>query len=429
MLGDPRGASGVLVMCDEKREQRAMHEVADLLNNELEERFPVAATAAVTCTGEGEGEDDHNDDEDGAAGAGGPSGKRSCSKGPALSVADEMAAELVALGGSSFSASASSGAASGAVRPRVDLGALLASKRARFMDVSGRGVGLVWVSNGPAAAHSSASSSASSAAADATSAADAASAAEPAVSPPVDMVALLDPVFEAALRDKQLPTRYTSRMIPLQRIVQASAKAVVAAAAELARLTFPLPSTGAVEADAAGAGMAARARAPSFRVEVRARNCTALTTGEVVAGVARALTAADVGMRVCIDAPDALVVVEAVKFLAGVSVVAGGRWERFERYNIRVAAEDAEDRALRLERARALESSKRGGKGEVVAVADGDDGEGEKAGGEADPCASQLWFAPVISPPAPPTSPAVIHDHRGDGAGAGWAGVGDDATL
>ena len=334
-LGDPRGHCGVLVMCDEHREDRAMNEVADLLNNELDERFPLPPLPQLQEEQEGQrrrgaGDADEADGAGEERGAAEELAEAEAAPKRARTVAEEMAEELAALGaGAGPAGDAGPGADGAPGQPRrTDLKKALAHKRARWLDLGGRGVGLVWVSRGPGPG------------------------------PAVDIVELLDPVFGNALRDKQLPTRYTSRMLPLQRIVSATPAAVVEAALELAKAALVPPAAAAAASSSASAPVAAPAP-KTFKVEMRSRNNTTLGKDEVISGIAKGLSALGIGLRACFTAPDVVVIVEAVKAFAGIAVVVGGRWDRFERYNIRVTAESVADRSARLEKARAIGNAPR----------------------------------------------------------------------
>ena len=323
-LGDPRGFGGVFVFCDEKRETRAMNEVTDLLNLELDEHYPINS-----CQVNAEEGDDETHPLDG-----GPMQSKRIK-----SVAEEIEDELAQLGGASSSNTGGGAEESGdATHPKkfIDLKSHLKHKRARFMDVGGRGLGLVWIDQKLGSTMVSSST----------------------LTKTLDVVDLLEPVFEAALKEKKLPTRFTSRMVPLQTIVTASSVCIAEAALNLSKAFLPSIVLGdAISTSVGGEQLSlvshskARPVIP-FKVEMRSRSNTTLKKDEVISSISKILS----GVSECYFRPDhltheLLVIVEVVKFLAGVSIIKRSRWERFEKYNIRIAAETSEERAARFAKA------------------------------------------------------------------------------
>jgi uncharacterized protein len=336
-LGDPRGFSGVFVFCDEKRETRAMNEVTDLLNTELDENFPINHSHQMETIDNAEVAD--ITDETHSSLDGGPMLSKRIK-----SVAEEIEDELAQLGGATRGGDNDQESTT-THHPKkfINLKVQLKHKRARFMDVGGRGLGLVWIDQKFASITSPTSSS-----------------------KPLDVVDLLEPIFEAALKDKKLPTRFTSRMVPLQSIVTASSSSIAEAVFNLSKSFLPLSNTNTNSEDAistkVGEGegqedssnrshIKIRPVIP-FKVEMRSRSNTTLKKDDVISTVSKALS----GVSECYFRPDhltheLLVIVEVVKFLAGVSIIKRSRWERFEKYNIRIAAESVEERAARFAKA------------------------------------------------------------------------------
>jgi predicted GNAT family acetyltransferase/tRNA(Ser,Leu) C12 N-acetylase TAN1 len=368
-LGDPRGFPGVLVMCDDKREKRAMHETCDLLNAELDERMPPRPSSSASAAADADADADGHAHGDGGDSLGGPAGKKP------RTIADELADELAELEGGApppptEQGGADGGAADGTGAPRQSLAERFAGKRARFLDLSGRAFGLVWVKDAS-----------------------------------VDPVALVDPLLEAALRTKASPLRFTSRLLPLQRIVQASPSAIIEAAVELMRSTVPAP------------------RATSFRLELRVRlnttfskdalyrdlvpalcaaNATAAAAGTAGAGASAAGASSSSSSSSAAPAPcprhtvhltdpETVVMVEVIKTFAGVSILSDRRWDRLARYNIRLAAETEEDRLGRLARQAVADEAGRKRREEAAASA------AERAAAEAaaGPAAASSSAAPV----------------------------------
>ena len=309
-LGDPRGSCGIFVCCDEKRESKALNEVADLLNIELDEHFPIQQQ--ITNSIDAKEIDDKDNDEDDI-------GSNPLDGGPEYSkriksVAEEIADELANLGGEIVTREDSNPFTQGNEKKKkfINLKSHLKHKRARFMDVGGRGLGLVWIDQKGSTFG--------------------------------DIINLLDPIFEAALVDKKLPTRFTSRMIPLQSIVTASALSITEAALNLSKTVLPINQEGQVGIKPV----------LSFKVEMRSRSNTTLKKDEIISSISKAFTSiTDCHFRPDHLSYDVLVIVEVVKFLAGVTVIKRSRWERFERYNIRIAAETIEERAKRFAKAAA----------------------------------------------------------------------------
>lgn len=388
-LGDPKGFPGVLVMCDERKEQRAMHEVADLLNEHLDERYPLPRNDVADSGVHAAGVDANDEDDDASA------------VKKQRSVADELADELAELGGDVASGGGSAEAgksnADGSAKTAfVDLGQKFAGKRARWMDLDGRGIGMVWI-NGKEA----------------------------------DVIDLIDPIFETTLKEKKLPTRFVSRMLPLQRIVKADTQIIVDTCAELALQCLPAN------------------KHTTYKLEVRARNNTSFRKGDVISAVVSALTdvrfkkaavgaaaagqatepssaalesagapaaetasaassssASDVAaaagttrssgftgpvMRAVLEDPETIVLIEVIKTLAGISIITDGKWVKYERYNIRTAAETPEEREARIaaahaqaEKAAAAEAAKQG----RAATAAASSASSASGGGT-----TQMWFA------------------------------------
>jgi len=315
-LGDPRGSCGIFVCCDEKRESKALNEVADLLNFELDEHFPIQqqTTNSIDVIDEDKDEDDIiSNPLDG-----GPEYSKRIK-----SVAEEIADELANLGGVIVSPTDSNPFTHGNEKKKkfINLKSHLKHKRARFMDVGGRGLGLVWIDQDQKGTFG-------------------------------DILNLLEPIFEAALVDKKLPTRYTSRMIPLQSIVTASALSITEAALNLSKSVLPVTIHQLSTSTADQAGFIKPVI--SFKVEMRSRSNTTLKKDEIISSISKAFTSiTDCHFRPDHLSYDVLVIVEVVKFLAGVTVIKRSRWERFERYNIRIAAETTEERAKRFAKAAA----------------------------------------------------------------------------
>jgi predicted GNAT family acetyltransferase/tRNA(Ser,Leu) C12 N-acetylase TAN1 len=356
-------------MCDDKREKRAMHETCDLLNAELDERMPPRPSASASSSAAADADADADGHGDGGDSLGGPAGKKP------RTIADELADELAELEGGAPPpptelGGADGGAADGTGVPRQSLAERFAGKRARFLDLSGRAFGLVWVKDAS-----------------------------------VDPVALVDPLLEAALRTKASPLRFTSRLLPLQRIVQASPSAIIEAAVELMRSTVPAP------------------RATSFRLELRVRlnttfskdalyrdlvpalcaaNATASAAGAAGAGASAAGASSSSSSSSAAPAPcprhtvhltdpETVVMVEVIKTFAGVSILSDRRWDRLARYNIRLAAETEEDRLGRLARQAVADEAGRKRREEAAASA------AERAAAEAaaGPAAASSSAAPV----------------------------------
>jgi uncharacterized protein len=313
-LGDPRGSCGIFVCCDEKRESKALNEVADLLNIELDEHFPIQQTTTLHLTIDSkkvDNEDNDDKDEDVSVSNpldGGPENSKRIK-----SVAEEIADELANLGGVVFKEKEEIFTVGNEKKTKfINLKSHLKHKRARFMDVGGRGLGLVWIDQKETSFG--------------------------------NILNLLDPIFEAALVDKKLPTRFTSRMIPLQSIVTASALSITEAALNLSKTVLPINQEGQVGIKPV----------ISFKVEMRSRSNTTLKKDEIISSISKAFTSiTDCHFRPDHLSYDVLVLIEVVKFLAGVTVIKRSQWERFERYNIRIAAETIEERAKRFAKAAA----------------------------------------------------------------------------
>ena len=309
-LGDPRGSCGIFVCCDEKRESKALNEVADLLNIELDEHFPIQQQITNSIDAKEIYDKDNDEDDIGSNPLdGGPEYSKRIK-----SVAEEIADELANLGGEIVTREDSNPFTQGNEKKKkfINLKSHLKHKRARFMDVGGRGLGLVWIDQKGSTFG--------------------------------DIINLLDPIFEAALVDKKLPTRFTSRMIPLQSIVTASALSITEAALNLSKTVLPINQEGQVGIKPV----------LSFKVEMRSRSNTTLKKDEIILSISKAFTSiTDCHFRPDHLSYDVLVIVEVVKFLAGVTVIKRSRWERFERYNIRIAAETIEERAKRFAKAAA----------------------------------------------------------------------------
>ncbi len=376
-LGDPRGFSGVFVFCDEKRETRAMNEVTDLLNTELDENFPINHSHQVDTVDNAEVAD--NPDETHSPLDGGPMLSKRIK-----SVAEEIEDELAQLGGATRGGDNDQESTT-THHPKkfINLKVQLKHKRARFMDVGGRGLGLVWIDQKFASITSPTSPS-----------------------KPLDVVDLVEPIFEAALKDKKLPTRFTSRMVPLQSIVSASSSSIAEAVLNLSKSFLPLSNTSTNAEDAIstkvgeGEGQGDSSNRSHikirpvipFKVEMRSRSNTTLKKDDVISTVSKALS----GVSECYFRPDhltheLLVIVEVVKFLAGVSIIKRSRWERFEKYNIRIAAESVEERAARFAKAASVRVQAQAKEERDFDNGDNDDDDGrlnDKEGGVV------MWFPP-----------------------------------
>ncbi len=335
-LGDPRGHPGVLIMCDQGREQRAMHDVADLMNEALEEEGGGAAGEEADVAAEG-------------------------SPAPVYrSVAEELEAELAELGAAA-GVGGGGGRAPFAAAPGP-LRARFASKIARFVELGCRGVGLVWLSKADA-----------------------------------DVTRIIHGVMEKALATHTSPLRSVMRLLPLAAIVGSNSEAVVAVVKKQL------------------GGIVRPAGAATYRIELRVRNNSGFDSAK--AGVLKDVSGMlrEGGWSRHEDAPHIVVLIEAIKAFAGVSVLLGADWARYSKYNVRVAAETEEDREARLVKARAV-----GGAGKIEQ--DGEE-EGEGSGAPAGPsvapaltAAAQRWVPAAKRPrtqEAPPAATHVVGAHGG----------------
>lgn len=317
-LGDCKGHAGVLVMCDEKKEQRAMHEVADLINDfAADHREFALKTTAGEAAGAAEGD---------------TVTPANASVGSAYhSVADELALELAAIQGRT--------SASTDVPAPVRLHDKFSSKRARFMELGFRGLGLVWMSDDePQDGHACA-------------------------------LAAVHAAMEKSLADKLPPTRSVSRMIPLARIVSANADEIGLTLRQLVQAA----------GDGNGGGK-------TYRLDVRSRNNTTFDKSAAMACVYSIMVGC--GYKRQEDGGAWVVIVEVFKTYAGVAVLKGQEWDRYHRYNVRLCGEREEDRLARLARGGAggagIDSS---GPGTGARARDGGDADSpydEEAEGDAD---------------------------------------------
>jgi len=170
-------------MCDEGREKRAMHEVYELLMEDLK---PVKVEES-------------------------PPTIESSNDKPQirpLTVAEELAKELEEVGGELGGASGKDGEAgkeqSATAIPAEKLQSRLALQPARFMDIETRAMGLLWVTE-----------------------------------PDFDVVSWVDSLFAKAAGSGMVSTRYVSRIIPIQSFITADIGSIAATVKELFASLFP----------------------------------------------------------------------------------------------------------------------------------------------------------------------------------------------
>lgn len=451
--GDPRGWPGVLVMCDQGREQRALAATGDVLLEYARKLYPQlwSGESSATAGGAPSAENGGASDASAAASLAGPGGGSG-------SIADELAAELAMVTGKAAPTSAAAAAAAGRKRPRAEEddsesaaggdgdADSAASERApprlpaggskpgakgpvrvQFLEV-GRALGLVWLTvsssalgggkgnmaptasadssaagsvdqsalpDAPAATPSDPTAAASSSSSAAASA-DAAPAHQPQQPHPIDAVALVNAVM-ADVASGALPVvRNVMRLVPLQSIVAGYDRDVLAEMRALAAARFPRPDP---------------PRTVTWAAEFRSRNNATVDKGEMLRCAGLCLPGS---VRVDLANPEVLLVLEVFTAYAGLSVVPAAAYNAFKRYNLRLVAESDEERQARL--AAMADAQAKGEERKRAKLQ-----EAEAGGAGASSTAATSGDQPAAA--AAPAAPAVA-----DAAAAAASAGGDDSS-
>ena len=351
-LGDPRGYPGILFTADDKREKKAMYEISDLLNNEIEELYP-------NLTQYHQPSENTQQDHNGTSSTNKPNTgdsitALSSSSSKPKTIAEELAEELAALDGRTISTYSNTDDHTNSTNhheKRVSLEQKLSTKRARWLDLNTRAIGMIWINNNE---H-------------------------------INILTLIDKIFDAALQTKQCPTRFTTRILPLHIIVAPYLKSIIQGIEYIIpkifsnrhytnkdiikyRIEFRTRSNNNIHrhelvAEIVNMLSTIHVPKPSTGNETISSTTTDIvsTTSNIPSTtISESNTSSSSSSLANInystlpqfvpdtENPDTIIVIEIVKNYAGIGILPEYRWTTYDKYNIRLVSETSEDKERRL---------------------------------------------------------------------------------
>eukprot|EP01138_Halocafeteria_seosinensis_P000263 gb/GECG01000270.1/.p1 GENE.gb/GECG01000270.1/~~gb/GECG01000270.1/.p1 ORF type:complete len:333 (+),score=70.20 gb/GECG01000270.1/:1-999(+) len=147
----------------------------------------------------------------------------------------------------------------------------------------------------------------------------------------IDVVKVVDTICEKTRKEKQIPSRYVLRMVPLQKLVKANQENVYEAVKELSK----------------GTTLEDAETADTMCIKFKSRHSSSLKRDDVIKQLATFCLSELPNNKTDLKAGKTAILVEAIRSLAGVSVLDRDRFNAYAGYSVRILAETEEEAAKR----------------------------------------------------------------------------------